>query len=461
MSGFDARFLSTETATAHMHTIKVVVVDASGRTDPLTPERTVDLVEARLGRMPVLRRRAVPVPGGLGQPVVIDDPDFDLSRHLRHATAAPPGGPRQLDDVIAAITAVPLPRDRPLWELTVVDGLHDGRHAFVMKLHHSLADGVAAVALLENAFVVDEADAIVEPARPEPVPDRAALLRTAAGSLAHAVADAPAIGARTVAGRRRARDTRHSVPVHVPGPFAGPRTPLNVALTADRTFASLTLDMADLAAVKRAVAARDGTGVTVNDAFLALCGGGVRRHLSRLGQLPAASLVAAVPMAIGTDHRRLEGNHLDNLFLPLRTDLADPRDRVRAIHDTAAAARRVRTALGTDLLGRRADLVPPFVQTGLARAWAATRLSDRVRPPLNLVASCVRGPRVPLELDGGVVNALYSSGPILEGIGLNITAWTYVDTMYVSGLGCSASLPDPAELADDVRDELTHWTALI
>jgi WS/DGAT/MGAT family acyltransferase len=231
-----------------------------------------------------------------------------------------------------------------------------------------------------------------------------------------------------------------------------------VALTPDRTFASLTLDMADLAAVKHA-AARDTDAVTVNDVFLALCGGGVRRHLSRLGQLPISSLVAAVPMAIGTDDRRLEGNHLDNLFLPLRTDLADPRDRVRAIHDAAGAARRIRTALGTDLLGRRADLVPPFLQSGLARAWAATRLSDRVRPPLNLVASCVRGPRIPLELDGGVVTALYSSGPILEGIGLNITAWTYVDTMYVSVLGCSASLPRPDGLADDIRDELALWTA--
>ena len=68
----------------------------------------------------------------------------------------------------------------------------------------------------------------------------------------------------------------------------------------------------------------------------------------------------------------------------------------------------------------------------------------------------MRGPREPLELDGGVITALYSSGPILEGIGLNITAWSYVDTMYVSVLGCSRSLPDPHLLADDIVAELSE-----
>jgi len=454
MSGLDSRFLATETLNAHMHTIKIVILDVGGRQDPLTPERLPALLADRLRRMPVLRRRVVPVPFQLGNPVMIDDPDFDLSRHLRVRTAAPPGGSRQLDEAVAEIAGVALPRDRPLWELTVVEGLQDDRVAFVMKLHHCLADGVAAVALLENAFVVDDHDAVTEEFRPEPVPTGRDLHRSALVSARTAVAAVPDVVGQTVSGVWRARQARRKEATAVPGPFAGPSTSLNCALTPDRTFATLTLPMPALMEVKRAA------GVTLNDVFLTLCGGGVRRHLQRRGDLPARTLVASVPVATGTDQQRLEGNHVDNLFLPLGTDLADPSRRVRVIHDASTAARRIRRALGPGLFEARADLIPSGLQHLAARMWSASRLADRTRPPLNLVASCVRGPRTPLALDGGVVTSLYSSGPILEGIGLNVTAWTYVDSMYLSILGCSASLPDPWQFADDIAAELQRWSSL-
>lgn len=451
MSGLDARFLASETATSHMHTIKVVVLDTSARTEPLTAEGLPAMIEDRLRRMPVLRTRVVAVPYELGNPVVVDDPDFDLSRHLRVATAAAPGGRRQLDDVVAGIAGTPLPRDRPLWELTVVEGLAEDRVAFVMKLHHALADGIASVALLENAFVVDDGDAVVEDFRPEPLPTGRSLYRSAANGAARRLVSAPGLAARTVAGYRRARSARRAEEVRPPGPFAGPRTGFNVALTADRTFATAVLGMPAL------VAAKEAAGVSLNDVFLAVCGGGVRRYLARRGALPGRSLTASVPMATRTGSHRLSGNHVDNLFLRLHTELADPVERVRAIHAESTSARRIRAALGPELFEERADAVPPFVHSLANASVGATRLAGRLRPPLNVVASCVRGPRTPLEVDGGTVTALFSSGPILEGIGLNLTAWTYVDTMSVSVLGCSASLPDPERLAADLEAELHDW----
>ena len=215
--------------------------------------------------------------------------------------------------------------------------------------------------------------------------------------------------------------------------------------------------MPELATVKRAA------GATLNDAFLALVGGATRRYLDRIGSLPASSLVASVPMSTRTEREQLGanqlgGNHVDNLFLPLRSDLADPGDRARAIHDAAITARRVRSEFGPELFEARAAVLPPVVQSLLPRVLSATGLAGRVRPPLNLVASCVRGPGSPLELDGGVVTSLFSSGPILEGVGVNVTAWSYVDTLFVSILGCSASLPDPGVLADDMEAELADWT---
>lgn len=455
MSGFDARFLLSETRASHMHTMKVAVVDISGRADLLTEPVLLQLLGSRLDRMPVLRRRVAMVPYDLGNPLVVDDPDFDLAEHVHHVTLPAPGDQRALDRLVAAIASTPLRRDRPLWDLTVADGLADGQVAFVVKLHHALADGAAAVELLMNAFVADDSDALVEPFRPEAVPSRRSLYCSAARQSVDAIVALPDFARRTVSGLRQVRSARSEGPTPVVGPFAGPRSAFNVSLTPDRTFATLTLPIDAMSSVKRSL------GVSLNDVFLAACAGGVRRHLERLGALPSSGLVASVPVSTAPDPRRLGGNHVDNMFLPTHTDVADPVERVRAIHESVTAARRSREALGSDLLERRAGLVPPPLYSAAMRSWAAIGLAGRVRPPLNFVASSVRGPRSPLGLDGSAITALYSSGPILEGIGLNITAWSYLDTMHVSLLGCSRSLPDPWLLAEDIAadmEELSNAT---
>jgi len=453
MSGLDARFLYSATPTAHMHTMKVVVVDVSGRIGPLTPELIGLYLSDRLDRMPMLRRRVLPVLKGLGNPAVIDDPHFDLTRHIKTATLDPPGGQRELDGVIGEIASHPLPLDRPLWELTVVDGLASGCVAFVMKLHHAIADGVASAAMLQNAFVVDADEAVIEHYHPSGVPTRREKAESSAKSAGRALRLVPRVTRETWAGAREARRIRHRTTAPLTGPFRGPRTPFNVALTADRTFATLALPLSEVMSVKSAA------GVTFNDTFLALCGGAIRRYLQRLGPVPVRSLIASVPMATRTDRHRLGGNHVDNLFVPLCTDIVDPTERARVVNESTIAARKVREAFGPELFELRSGLVPAGFHGVLPRLWGATHLADHVRPPLNLIASCVRGPGRVLELEGGVVSSLFSCGPILEGIGLNITAWSYVDSMFVSFLGCSASLPDPSLLAGDMRAELDAWIA--
>jgi len=163
-------------------------------------------------------------------------------------------------------------------------------------------------------------------------------------------------------------------------------------------------------------------------------------------------------MATRTKRARLSGNHLDNLMLVVHSNIVEPTERAQSIHESAQAARRVRNAFGTELFELRSGLIPAGLHGLLPRLWGLTRLSNRVRPPLNFIASNVRGPREPMRLDGAVVTSLFSCGPILEGIGLNITAWSYADQLDISILGCSASLPDPWVLANDISDELALWT---
>ncbi len=443
LTGLDARFLYSETPTAHMHTLKIAVVDLAQRPAPLTHDDFVAIMADRLDRLPTLRRRAVPIPYGLGHPVWIEDPDFEIRQHLHWRRIDAPGSDRQLAEVIADVAGRQLSRDRPLWDLTVVEGLAGNRMAFVMKLHHSLADGGAAELMLENAFVLDDADAYVQPPRPEPVPSGQELLRHAARSGARRVGGLPNFTKRTVSGLTEARRARRRTDVDLPVPFSSPRTSLNRSLDAARTFAMTSMPLDDLLAVKR------DADVTFNDVFLALCGGALRRHLARRGELPATTLVAGVPMATSAGGGHRSGNHVDNLMLPLGTDIAEPGERLRRIHDAAVAARAVREALGPELMEYRAGLTPPLYGIGI-RLWTRSGLASRTRPPINLVASNVRGPDRRLGLDGTVMTELYSMGPILEGIGLNITAWSYVDRLHVSVLGCPASLPDPWALIDDL-----------
>lgn len=453
MTGLDARFLYSETPAAHMHTMKVVVLDLAGRPEPLTPENFTEALRGRLDRLPLLRYRAVPVPWSLGHPMWIEDPDLDLARHLQWRHLPVPGSHRELAAVVAESAAQPLPRDRPLWDLTVVEGLEGGQVAFIMKLHHALADGGAAVALIENVFAPDDTEALVERPRGDAPPTRGELMRFSMGQYGRRLLNVPRLIRDSIRGLRAAVRTRRQAGVRLPMAFSAPRTSLNRALEPDRTFAMVDLDMADLMTVKR------DRQVSLNDVFLAVCGGGLRRYLETCNDLPTRDLVAGVPVATRGAERHYRGNHVDNLMLPLGTNLADPLERLARIHEASTSARRVREALGFDLFEYRADLTPPRIYRLAIRLWARSRLANHLRPPINLVASNVRGPKPMPELEGGLLTSVYSVGPILEGIGLNVTAWSHRDTLHLSVLGSTSTLPDPWALTDALTDAAAELIA--
>lgn len=435
LTGLDARFLYSETPTAHMHTIKVLVVDIDGRAEPLTPETLANALAERLDRMPGFRRRVVSARHPISHPVWIETP-FEPADHIRWCRLDAPGDRVKLAAEVAEIAGTPLRRDRPLWEIVVVQGLAEGKLAFVVKLHHALADGVAAAAMLLNVFQDDAGHAVTEPAHPEAVPSPGHLSRFAWRNRLRRVGRLPGLAARNIAGLVSVSRLRQGGGAHPPALFSGPRASFNVSLSERRTFAVTDLPMGT---VRDICVTRN---VTVNDVFLAVCGGALRRHLGS-DAVAGRGLVAGVPIGTPGDRSRLTGNHLDHMLVALRTDLEDPIARLDAIAAGSSAARAERAALGPGLFEDRAGHTPPALYPLAIRLWAATRLANRLRPPLNLIASNVAGPRSLLRLEGGVVSELWSVGPILEGIGLNLTAWSYDGVLRVSALGCPESLPDP------------------
>jgi WS/DGAT/MGAT family acyltransferase len=437
MVGLDAKFLYSETASTHMHTLKVAVFDMSKVTGGYSYDEITDLLERRLNRLPPFRRRAVPVPWGLGHPVWVEDPDFDLKRHITRRRAGEPGDDHALAAVVADVAGRSLPRDRPLWEIVVVEGLANLRLAVVAKVHHAVADGAATVALLLNALSAHGTISPVDEWHPESIPTRSQLLALAAEGHRTRMRQLPRLATRSVRGLREAEVRRRASPIKPPLPFDTPKTVFNVALTPERTYAMTTLALEDLKAVRRS------RGATLNDVYLAMCGGALRAYLAEASALPDRPLVASVPVSTDPSVTRLGGNHLDNLYVSIGTDIADPLERLRHIHDISAASKDARSVLGNDLLERRADVVPPQLYSLIVRTWGRTRLANHMRPPVNVVLSNVPGPRQQLHLGQATLQAIYSVGPILEGIGLNITAWSYADALHVSVLGSPTSVPDP------------------
>ncbi|HYF47018.1 MAG TPA: wax ester/triacylglycerol synthase family O-acyltransferase, partial [Acidimicrobiales bacterium] len=388
-------------------------------------------------------------------PVWIEDPDFDLDRHVRRMDVPAPGGRRGMDVAIGEVASTPLPRDRPLWQIVVLEGLPDGRIGFVAKLHHALADGVAAAELLANVMDLEPepADAVVpaEPWHPERPPTRWALLMAAITDAVRGLRGLPALVVRTVksllaVGRRRRRaDVSPPLPI-----LHTPNTRFSTALTPSRVFASTTLSLAEIKAVKTAA------GVTVNDVLLALVTGSLRSYLEGHDDLPDQPLVAGVP--VSTDRpdgvRRLGGNKVSNMFTALPTHLDDPAERLAAVHEVTRAAKEVHNLLGVDMLADWVEYTPPRPYAWFMRQYSHFRIADRHRPPINVVVSNVPGPRQPLYVAGARLDAIYSVGPVLEGIGLNVTAWSYLDEVHVGAIACRDVMPDLAEITDGLQAAL-------
>lgn len=455
MTGLDACFLYMETPTVTMHTTNVLLVDVSRMRGGYSFARVRRQFERRVHLVPLLRRRVIEVPYDLDHPVWFEDPEFDLDHHLRRVVLPPPGDRRALESQIGELMSAPLERDRPLWSITVVEGLHDGRVALVCKVHHAMIDGAAIASVLTQVMSDDpEAHHVPAPGEAwssEPVPTPGELVRDAVRDRLRRLTRLPGLVARTaLAGARLLRRVRAGA-LELSLPFTGPATSLNLELTARRSFAMVELPLAELRSVKEAL------GCTLNDVVLGVAAGALRRFLARSGEHPRRPLLAGVPVATGgPDDARLGGNKVSNLLVSLRTDLADPRLRLQAIHGLTIAAKHAHDLEIGGLLEDWAEYARPW----LVRLVFSRALRALPRPPINLVISNLRGPVHPQFLAGAELVGIYLGGPLLERVGLNLTVWTYRDTVYLAAVTCPDVLPDLRGLLDECELTLADLAAV-
>ena len=452
LQGVDSYLWYNETPTNHMHTLKIAVLDTAASPIPYSAEKFTRILGERLHLLPSFRWRLQETPLALHHPVWAEDPAFDITRHVFRVTADAPGGPQQLHDCIGRIAETPLRRDRPLWEVHLVEGLANGQVAAVAKIHHAMADGGAAANQLLN--VTDAVSSALpasspQPWCPAPPPSRPRLMLSALQAHPRQARGLPGLLAKTWRGHRAAARYWHEHRAWRARPWSAPRAFTNGTIDARRRFATTSTPLSAVQALRR------GTNYTINDIVLAVVTEALRQILLARHETPSAPLIANVPADSGLRRDRLFGNSVGLLFTALPVELPDRRQRLQHIHDGVRIARNARELLGPELLDEWLEYIPPSLFARLARLNARSKLLAKLPPMMNVVVSNVRGSSTRLSLGGYPIANVYSVGPLDVGMALNITVWSYADRLNFSVLTCPRQIPDPHIVTDALQRAFT------
>ena len=456
VSGFDASFLSIETATQPLQVISVLELDSTTIPGGYSFDGLRNALAARIRAIPEFREKLSDAPLTIGHPVWVRDDDFDLDRHLHRITLPANGTRAELPEVCGRLAGLPLDRRRPLWEMWVIEGL-DGssgtdRLAVLLKVHHAAADGVTFANMVSRLCSAEPAppppDLIEAPASIGPLRealDSAVRLATRPFYLAARVL--PAAARAVVDAIRRARTGRAMA-----APFTAPRTALNAKISAQRTIAFARLDLDEVKRVK------DHFGVKVNDVVGTLVGGVMRQFLLDRGELPVSSLVALEPVSVHGQSDRTARNQVSGMLVALQTQIADPVDRLKAIATANTYAKEQVSAISPMLLQDFGEVVGS-VLLGIAKRVYA-RLTQ-FRPNYNVILSNVPGPDPARYFLGAEVLAMYPFGPVLLGAGINFTLWSVNGTLHIGLISTPEVIPALSDLADGLTAGLGELLAEI
>ncbi len=472
LSGIDVSFLNMETASVFGHVSSMNIYDPTGVPGGAGLEATKRIILERIDQLAPFRRRLVEVPLGLDLPYWVEDPDFDIDFHVRHHAVPPPGTPEQLAEVVSRIVARPLDRNRPLWELYVIEGVDNGRLiAQLTKIHHATIDGAAGAQMLAAILDTDPDFRPVgtpAPWTPDKVPTDEEMLRitaleylkrpekfvrlsvrstrelaaaTRSGGL-RAIADLlaqPMPGPMGKLMRQRLRSQYGQDDDKAPAlpPTQAPRTPWNQAITPHRRFAYTTVSLEDAKKVRRAF------GCTFNDVVMALCSGTLRKYLDKHDCLPDESLIAMVPVSVRSgDESDAYQNRVSALLADLATNEPDPIRRLRRVQQSMTAAKTNFAAVPAETLQDFTQFAPPAVAARAMRMYSRLRIADRMNPPFNLIISNVPGPSYPLYSAGARLEHFYPVSALADGQGLNMTVQSYNGNLDFGFIACRELVPD-------------------
>jgi diacylglycerol O-acyltransferase len=407
LSAADRSSLAAEQGPVSMAVGGLMVADAGPGT---TYEAVLERVGQRIHLVPRFRQIARAGLLGFAPEAWADDRHFDLRWHVRRVALPGDAGPAELDAFVGQEMSRRLDRDRPLWELSVIEGLAGDRVGLLAKLHHAVADGMAAIAA--SVLLLDPGP---EPLDIPPPDADWSPQRYDAGRHLLAMASGPVSRATKMGleGAARARDSSPTGAVRDARRATelvtelartrpqAPMTPLNEPLGPSRAFRSLSGDLAALKAAGKAA------GGTVNDAVLAAVAGMLRSYLEQAGtDLGGKRPVALVPISLRPREQDAElGNRISTVFVDLPVEIDDPGERIAAVAEITRAVKDSAAVRAGALLAGAAGITPPLLAGTVARAMGSVRAC-------NLVVSNLPGPQQPFYVSGQQLRGLFPVIPL-------------------------------------------------
>jgi diacylglycerol O-acyltransferase / wax synthase len=452
LSALDELFLHLEGPNTHMHVGVVALFEGPAP----SWQEALSGVESRLHLVPRFRQKLAQVPYGLGRPVWVDDPHFNLGYHLRHTALPAPGDDEELKGLCARIMSQQLDRTKPLWEMWFVEGLADGRFAIISKTHHCVVDGVSGADIMSVLMDPGRDAQIASPQTwdpgPEPTSDQ--LIADALAerltspsemwrSLQTAVVDRRNVAGKIVVGAR-------SLAAFIGGSLDfAPSSSLNQPIGPHRRFETVMTDLDGFKRVKNTLAG------TVNDVVLSVVAGGLGHLLHSRGESTTGlELRAMIPVSARAEDSTVAGNRLAALWAPLPVGEQDAVQRFSRVADAMKNLKQSGQAVGAQLLTRIGDYAPPTV---LAQA---SRLVARQRA-YNLVITNVPGPQIPLYMMGRQMEEVYPVLPLTDNTTLGVALLSYNGTIGFGFLGDYEAASDLAILAEGVEKSIAELLAAI
>jgi WS/DGAT/MGAT family acyltransferase len=445
----DASFIYLETPSVHQHVGGVAILDPSTRPDGrLAYADLLQVMGSRIHLAPRFRQKVVLPPFAVARPLWIDDPNFDLTFHVRRAALPSPRGRRELVDYVQRVFSRPLDRTKPLWEAYIIEEMENDLSAVITKVHHAMVDGLAAIDIASTMFDFSPEAQILTPPpwEPAPEPTRADLLRDAIREqVANPVSSLLLIGQRTLQTPsrvlRQIMDVLEGLLDVVGAGVLAPRSPLNRNVGPNRRFGMTEAPVQTFKDIKNAL------GGTVNDVVLATVAGALH-HLFRSRREPTRdrTLRAMVPVSVRAEDES-GGNRVSSIFVDLPIGPIGAKKRLALIRDKTKHLKESHYAVGAEFLMNVGIWAPPTIHAMAARLAARSRV-------INLVVSNVPGPQVPMYIGGARLLAQYPFMPIAESVGLSIAVTSLAGTMAFGVTADWDTLPDMDVLVEGIDEAL-------
>jgi diacylglycerol O-acyltransferase / wax synthase len=442
LTGLDSWFLYGERHEAPLHIGATYIFEGTPRVEGARGALGLaKTIEERLHLVPRYRQKVMWLPGNLGNPVWVDDPDFDLSYHVRRAALPKPGDDATLRDYTARVFARPLDLNKPLWEMTIVEGLSGGRVAVVNKVHHAMVDGISTVDLATLLLDADPTPTKYnKPKRwkPRPAPTQGDLVRRIATDLS------PLDAAKKLASLR----PQEIVETVLRSPWAGglqlvlawlrPGSPLffNERIGPHRRVHSVKVPLQDLKDVKSAF------GGTVNDVVLAVIGEAMARWLEERGDAVPNALRIFAPVSVRDDsHRYKLGNLVSGMVVEVPLGAMTLKERLNQVTTATGDLKRSRQAVAAHTLSNLANFAPATLQALAGRVMTSQPMWTQ-QSVINLVATNIPGPQFPFYTGGAELLDIWPLVAIYHSLGLNVAIVSYNGSVHFGLLADRDLVPD-------------------